>query len=1121
MPKISALSALSAFASGDKIPIVDISDTTESAQGTTKYIELDKLESQFTTKVIAPANAGYAADYYTDGTDDDVQIMEAFNSVSSGLVRVIMRPGTYNARPDQITLPIYGQLKGEGYTTLLKLQTTGKLLSLVSNAGLPDGFRLFNAIEDIRLDGNTFLSSTGIYCGLYGQEFMIRNCWFHNFGNRHDTTISSFAIDAGGTNKKFHIMQNFFGGSQNGNSCGIRLATTGDVEIVGNNFHDFYEAIRGNTEKTQIVGNNIYHGDWNGINVGTTAGGLTTLNITGNTISDLGNHGIHIGLTDARGVVIVGNYFRNIDNNAIWLRGLYHTINSNYFQNIARTGAGNEAAGITVNDGGNEISIHNNKIYNTHSNMTYGIAILSTATPGSNSLKDNSVTGASLSAYRTGQTNNIYEGQTEKLLNGDNAYTQKIQAGTVSNTAGKAFTLEAGAATSSSTNKNGGDLIISSGIPTGSGTSKVQIKTGPASAADLTAIATRTLVNRGSGYTVSDVLTVTGGGGSGGQITVVTVAAAGELLSIGVNNGGTGYVIGDVLTISVGTGGTFTVKQVDWQGKILTLSLTTSGSGYSTTTGVATTGGTGTGATVDTNVYATGAIKSQSLTANGTGYVLTSGAAVSGGTGTGATFDITTGAEVNQTLTTKVTVLGNGNVGIGQTSPTASVHIQAGTAVAGTAPLKFATGTNMTTPEAGAIEYDGTNLYFTNSGGTRLTLATTTGTDTQDVKESVRASTTANITLSGEQTIDGIACVTGDRVLVKDQSTGSQNGIYVVASGAWLRSSDADTSADVTGGMHVFVNEGTLNADSWWTLSTNDPITLGSTSLTFSSGLNLVIGNVSSVGNITMAPDAARNMTVGRNTTTTGSNLTVQAGGALSGGTNLNGGSLILSGGIATGNGGSAIEFHTTRDSQGSGTTDRTPAVRMVLSSSNNGRLFIGNTATNGSVDGLEMGGLVARTVQTARHTTANTAGNNLTIKSGGATSGATDKNAGDLILSSGISTGTGFGRVLIQTAPAGGAGTSDNTPATMIEVNDNKIGFFNVTPVVRQTELTDELTTITHTSPGTPDYAIQNLTNTTPYGFVTQDEGNTVLSVIANLQARVNELETKLTAYGLLIDAD
>lgn len=54
-------------------------------------------------------------------------------------------------------------------------------------------------------------------------------------------------------------------------------------------------------------------------------------------------------------------------------------------------------------------------------------------------------------------------------------------------------------------------------------------------------------------------------------------------------------------------------------------------------------------------------------------------------------------------------------------------------------------------------------------------------------------------------------------------------------------------------------------------------------------------------------------------------------------------------------------------------------------------------------------------------------------------------------------------------------------------------------------------LTTITHTAPGTPDYAVQNLTTSTPYGFVSADEGNTVLSVIKNLQQRVLDLEARV----------
>ena len=102
-----------------------------------------------------------------------------------------------------------------------------------------------------------------------------------------------------------------------------------------------------------------------------------------------------------------------------------------------------------------------------------------------------------------------------------------------------------------------------------------------------------------------------------------------------------------------------------------------------------------------------------------------------------------------------------------------------------------------------------------------------------DFKESVRVATTANITLSGAQTIDGVSAIAGDRVLVKNQSTGSQNGIYVVAAGAWSRATDADSSAEVTTGMFVFVSEGTTQADTAWVLSTNDTITLDTTALTF------------------------------------------------------------------------------------------------------------------------------------------------------------------------------------------------------------------------------------------------------------------------------------------------
>ena len=101
-----------------------------------------------------------------------------------------------------------------------------------------------------------------------------------------------------------------------------------------------------------------------------------------------------------------------------------------------------------------------------------------------------------------------------------------------------------------------------------------------------------------------------------------------------------------------------------------------------------------------------------------------------------------------------------------------------------------------------------------------------------DAKTSVRAASTGNLTLSGTQTVDGIALVANDRVLVKDQSTASQNGIYVVAAGAWARTTDADTWVELVSAF-TFVESGTANADSGW-VSTVDPGgTINSTAVTW------------------------------------------------------------------------------------------------------------------------------------------------------------------------------------------------------------------------------------------------------------------------------------------------
>ena len=102
-----------------------------------------------------------------------------------------------------------------------------------------------------------------------------------------------------------------------------------------------------------------------------------------------------------------------------------------------------------------------------------------------------------------------------------------------------------------------------------------------------------------------------------------------------------------------------------------------------------------------------------------------------------------------------------------------------------------------------------------------------------DAKASAVVATTANITLSGTQTVDGVALVAGDRVLVKNQSTASANGIYVVAAGAWTRATDADTWAKLISAF-VFIEKGTVGADTGWVSTIDNGGTLGSTAVTFS-----------------------------------------------------------------------------------------------------------------------------------------------------------------------------------------------------------------------------------------------------------------------------------------------
>jgi len=180
-----------------------------------------------------------------------------------------------------------------------------------------------------------------------------------------------------------------------------------------------------------------------------------------------------------------------------------------------------------------------------------------------------------------------------------------------------------------------------------------------------------------------------------------------------------------------------------------------------------------------------------------------------------------------------IDIVGSGGESAGITISNTGV-----TAVAGTANQITASGAtgSVTLSMPSAVIFPGTvtlNADPTQSLGAATKQYVDSVASGLDVKESVRAATTANITLSGTQTIDAIAVIVGDRVLVKDQSSAEENGIYVVSATGWSRSPDANSATNITPGMFTFIESGTVNSDTGWVLSTDGTIVVGTTTLAF------------------------------------------------------------------------------------------------------------------------------------------------------------------------------------------------------------------------------------------------------------------------------------------------
>jgi len=165
-----------------------------------------------------------------------------------------------------------------------------------------------------------------------------------------------------------------------------------------------------------------------------------------------------------------------------------------------------------------------------------------------------------------------------------------------------------------------------------------------------------------------------------------------------------------------------------------------------------------------------------------------------------------------------------------------------------------------------------TNLATPTAGGDAATKSYVDGVAAGlDPKQSVRATSTGIVSLTGVQVVDGISLVDGDRVLVKNQADATTNGIYVVnAGGAWIRATDAFPGSTLNSGAYTFTESGTENRRTGWVLSTVNPIVDGSSALNFQqfSGAGDIIpgaGIAISGQTLSIVPSGAGTLTIGAN----------------------------------------------------------------------------------------------------------------------------------------------------------------------------------------------------------------------------------------------------------------
>lgn len=285
------------------------------------------------------------------------------------------------------------------------------------------------------------------------------------------------------------------------------------------------------------------------------------------------------------------------------------------------------------------------------------------------------------------------------------------------------------------------------------------------------------------------------GGGAGAPTTLANAELAfneqTNVLYYGTGTGGVGGSATSIIPIA-GNGAFVDTSTDQTIGGTKTFSSTITGS-VSGNAGTATTLATG------RTIAITGDLSYTSPSFNGSTNVTA--------TGTLANSGVTAGTY------TKITVDAKGRATVGATASLSDLTAPTGSLSIGNQLL-----TNVATPVS---DTDGANKAYVDSVAQGL-----------DTKASCVVATTANITLSGTQTIDGVAVIAGDRVLVKNQTATADNGIYVVSASAWARSSDMNAWAEFPS-AYTFIEQGTTQGDTGWVCTVNQGGTLGTTPVTW------------------------------------------------------------------------------------------------------------------------------------------------------------------------------------------------------------------------------------------------------------------------------------------------